>query len=50
PEARLIIIQPWDKTLLADIERAILKSKLSLNPSNDGKVIRLVIPPLTQER
>ncbi|PIE98505.1 MAG: ribosome recycling factor [Treponema sp.] len=50
PEARLVVIQPWDKNLLADIEKAIMKSELSLNPSNDGKVIRISIPPLTDER
>jgi ribosome recycling factor len=50
PEARLVVIQPWDKSLLSDIEKAIQKSELSLNPSNDGKVIRISIPPLTEER
>jgi ribosome recycling factor len=50
PEARLVIIQPWDKGALASIERAILKSELGLNPTNDGNMIRLVIPPLTEER
>ena len=50
PEARLIVIQPWDKTLIGEIEKAILSSELSLNPSNDGKVIRISIPPLTEER
>lgn len=50
PEARLIVIQPWDKNLLGDIERAIQKSELSVNPNNDGKVIRINIPPLTEER
>jgi ribosome recycling factor len=50
PEARLIVIQPWDKSLLGEIEKAIQKSELSLNPSNDGKVIRISIPPLTEER
>jgi len=50
PEARLIVIQPWDKTLIGEIEKAILSSELSLNPSNDGKVIRIAIPPLTEER
>ena len=44
PEARLVIIQPWDRSTLSDIERAIQKSDLSLNPSNDGKVIRISIP------
>jgi ribosome recycling factor len=50
PEARLIVIQPWDKNLIAEIEKAIRSSELSLNPSNDGKVIRIAIPPLTGER
>jgi ribosome recycling factor len=50
PEARLIVIQPWDKNLIGDIEKAIRSSELSLNPSNDGKVIRIPIPPLTEER
>lgn len=50
PESRLIVIQPWDKNLLGDIEKAIQKSELSLNPSNDGKVLRINIPPLTDER
>lgn len=50
PEARLVVIQPWDKSIIGDIEKAIQKSELSLNPSNDGKVIRISIPPLTEER
>jgi len=50
PEARLIVIQPWDKNLMGEIEKAIRASELSLNPSNDGKVIRIAIPPLTEER
>ena len=50
PEARLVVIQPWDKGLLAEIEKAIQKSELSVNPSNDGKVIRISIPPLTEDR
>ncbi|MCL2067183.1 MAG: ribosome recycling factor [Treponema sp.] len=50
PEARLIVIQPWDKNLIGEIEKAILSSELSLNPSNDGKVIRISIPPLTEQR
>jgi len=50
PEARLVVIQPWDKSLLNEIEKAIQKSELSVNPSNDGKVIRIQIPPLTEER
>jgi ribosome recycling factor len=50
PEANLIIIQPWDRTSLRDIERAILTANIGLNPANDGSVIRLVIPPLSEER
>ena len=50
PDARLIVIQPWDKNALADIEKAIMKSDISITPTNDGKVIRLSIPSLTQER
>ena len=50
PEARLIVIQPWDKGLIGEIEKAIRSSELSLNPSNDGKLIRISIPPLTEER
>jgi ribosome recycling factor len=50
PEARLVVIQPWDKTTIGEIEKAIRSSELSLNPSNDGKVIRIAIPPLTGER
>lgn len=50
PEKRLLAIQPWDKTLLGPIEKAILRSDLGLNPINDGKVIRVPIPPLTEER
>ena len=50
PEARLIVIQPWDKNLIAEIEKAIRSSELSLNPSNDGKVIRIAVPPLTEQR
>ncbi|MDR0450921.1 MAG: ribosome recycling factor [Treponema sp.] len=50
PEARLIVIQPWEKNLIGEIEKAIRSSELSLNPSNDGKVIRISIPPLTEER
>ena len=50
PEARLVVIQPWDKSIMKDIEKAILQSDLSLNPNNDGKVIRLNIPPLTEQR
>lgn len=50
PEARLLVIQPWDKSIIPDIEKSILKSDLGINPSNDGNVIRLVIPQLTEER
>ena len=50
PEARTIIIQPWDTTILSDIEKAILKSDIGINPNNDGKCIRLNFPPLTEER
>lgn len=50
PEARMIIIQPWDSKLLGEIEKAIQKSDIGINPTNDGKVIRLVFPTLTEER
>jgi len=50
PEARLIVIQPYERRLLADIEKAIQKSDLGVNPNNDGQVIRLNIPPLNEER
>ena len=50
PEARLIVIQPWDASILKDIEKAILASDIGLNPNNDGKVIRLAFPELTEER
>jgi ribosome recycling factor len=50
PESRLIVIQPWDVSGIKDIEKAILKSDLGLTPSNDGKIIRIAIPPLTEER
>jgi ribosome recycling factor len=50
PEARLITIQPWDKGILGEIEKAIQKSELGLTPMNDGKIIRIAIPPLTEER
>jgi len=50
PEARLMIIQPWDRKMLTDIEKAIQKSDLGINPNNDGQVIRLVIPPMSEER
>ncbi len=50
PEARLITIQPWDAQVLKEIEKAILKADLGLTPGNDGKIIRVAIPPLTEER
>lgn len=50
PEVQLIMVQPWDKNVLQDIEKAILKSELGLNPTNDGNVIRLAIPSLNEER
>jgi ribosome recycling factor len=50
PEANLIIIQPWDRTSLRDIERAILTANVGLNPANDGNLIRVIIPPLNEER
>jgi ribosome recycling factor len=50
PEPRLLTVQPWDSSVLADIEKAILKSDLGLTPQNDGKIIRLPIPALTTER
>ncbi|HHU64328.1 MAG TPA: ribosome recycling factor [Clostridiales bacterium] len=50
PEPRLLVISPWDTNALKDIEKAILKSDLGINPNNDGKVIRLVMPELTEER
>ncbi|MDH4204684.1 MAG: ribosome recycling factor [Desulfobacteraceae bacterium] len=50
PESRLITIQPWDVSVIKNVEKALLKSDLGLTPSNDGKVIRISIPPLTEER
>lgn len=50
PEARLLVIQPWDRKMLTDIEKAIQKSDLGINPNNDGQVIRLAIPPMNEER
>ncbi len=50
PDAHLIIIQPWDPTAIVEIEKAILKSNLGINPSNDGKIIRLAVPQLSKER
>jgi ribosome recycling factor len=49
PEARMILIEPWDKNALVDIEKGILKSDMGLNPTNDGTLIRINIPPLTEE-
>lgn len=49
PEPRVLLIQPWDKSTIKAIEKAILKSDLGINPSNDGQVIRLVVPELTEE-
>lgn len=50
PEVNLLVIQPWDPGSISSIEKAILKSNLGLNPSNDGNVIRITVPPLTEER
>lgn len=50
PESRLITIQPWDQTIIGSVEKSILKSELGLTPMNDGKIIRISIPPLTEER
>src|SRR3990170_3136075 len=50
PEHRLIVIQPWEKKMIEEISKVILKSNLGLNPVNDGNIIRLAIPPLTEER
>mgnify|MGYP004647717489 CR=1 FL=1 len=50
PEARLVVIQPWDKSVLSAIEKSIQKSELGLNPNNDGKLIRVNFPPLTEDR
>ena len=50
PEARTLLIQPWDASMLREIEKAILTSEIGINPQNDGKVIRLNFPPLTEER
>lgn len=50
PEPRLLVVQPWDKSALPEIERAILKSELGITPTNDGNVIRIAIPALTEER
>ncbi len=50
PESRMITIQPWDATVIKEIEKALLKSNLGLTPSSDGKLIRIAIPPLTEQR
>ncbi len=50
PEARLIVIHPWDQGIISEIEKAILQSNLGITPSNDGKIIRLAVPPLSTER
>ena len=50
PDARQILIQPWDRSMMGQVEKALMKSDLGLTPSNDGQVIRLSIPPLSQER
>ena len=50
PEARLIVIRPWDASLLKEIEKEIIKAEIGINPNNDGKVIRLAFPELTEER
>lgn len=50
PEPRLLVVQPWDKSVIKDVEKALLKSDLGLTPNNDGAIIRLSIPELTQER
>ena len=50
PEPRLLQVQPWDKNTLGAIEKAIQKSELGFNPTNDGKVIRIAVPPLTEQR
>lgn len=50
PESRLVVIQPWDPTVLPEIEKAILRANLGLTPTNDGKVIRISVPALTEER
>lgn len=50
PESRLITVKPWDQSIIGEIEKSILKSELGLTPMNDGKIIRIPIPPLTEER
>ncbi len=50
PESRLLLVQPWDKSLIGAVEKAILTADLGLNPANDGNVVRIPLPPLTEER
>src|SRR5512138_200151 len=50
PDARQIIIQPWDKSIIQDIDKAIMAANLGLNPKNEGEVLRILVPPLTEER
>src|SRR5919198_3775297 len=50
PDPRMVVVQPWDRSMLSAIEKAIQKSDLGINPTNDGQVIRLVLPQLTEER
>ena len=50
PDARTIVIQPWEKSLLSGIEKAIMEANLGVNPQNDGVIIRINVPPLTEER
>ncbi len=50
PEPRLLLVQPWDKSLIGAVEKAILTADLGLNPANDGSVVRIPLPPLTEER
>eukprot|EP01132_Coremiostelium_polycephalum_P000176 gene176-234_t len=50
PDARTLVIKPWEKKCIQEIEKAILNSKLGLNPQNDGEVVRIIVPPLTEER
>ncbi|HID30283.1 MAG TPA: ribosome recycling factor [Desulfobacterales bacterium] len=50
PESRLVVIQPWDQSVISEIEKEILKSELGLTPMSDGKIIRITMPPLTEER
>jgi ribosome recycling factor len=50
PDARTIVLQPWEKNMLIPIERAIMEANIGINPQNDGSIIRLVVPPLTEER